>query len=319
MSAGPSLYVTPWLSVHRIVSATGPRRVSWAALVRALSVPRPLPPEGKRALPGWSPGWFSVAQLAFGPPPESRPLPPRARPTGAARLEAAALAMSALVLDFDKQVPPLPVILAPWRGALAHAHTSSSHTPEAPRWRLVLPLARPVRPAFYRAALRWAWNRSAAVGAEPDRSTADACRLWFVPAVATGGTFEAHEQPGTPLDPLDLAAEVHRWAPERPARRAAARPARGPAERWATSACASELEAVRTAREGSRADTLVASAYRLGQLIGADLLEREATLSALVEAAELAGLSPAEARRHAARGLAAGTHAPRTPAPLAGR
>ena len=69
--------------------------------------------------------------------------------------------VSCLVFDCDR-VPPDPERLA---GGCWIGHTTYQHTPEKPRWRVVIPLARPV------AAKRWreVWQRArAAVTAEAE-------------------------------------------------------------------------------------------------------------------------------------------------------
>lgn len=91
----------------------------------------------------------------------------------------------------------------------------------------------------------------------------------------------------------------------------------GPREqRYAESALQREVSHVAGAVEGSRNDTLNRAAFNLGQLTGSGLLSPERVVAELERAAIDVGLSPVEARRTIASGLAAGCQHPRIqPAP----
>ena len=113
--------------------------------------------EDKRQLPAWSP-----ATLA----------------PGARRANDAVEALSAIVLDYDQGGVSVAEALAPWASWPALAHTSWSHTEEAPRFRLVVPLARPCP----RSAWRWVWHWAAGVAAGAiDGACKDASRMYFLP------------------------------------------------------------------------------------------------------------------------------------------
>lgn len=83
------------------------------------------------------------------------------------------------------------------------------------------------------------------------------------------------------------------------------------ASAWALAALRGEVLRVAGAPQGNRNDTLNRAAFRLGQLVGADLLPARAVVYALGLAAVRAGLSEAEARRTIRSGMAAGTRNPR--------
>ena len=93
-----------------------PRRVRWDAL--AARAGRHAERRAKDG-PAWSP---------------TRYLP------GATRGNAGVEVVSALVLDVDHAAPAWPRL----EGLAFAAHTTYSHRPEDPRWRVLLPLARPV-------------------------------------------------------------------------------------------------------------------------------------------------------------------------------
>jgi hypothetical protein len=74
-----------------------------------------------------------------------------------------------------------------------------------------------------------------------------------------------------------------------------------------------ELTAVAEARPGGRNNQVNASAFALGQFVGAGLLDRTGTEDALLQAARHCGLDEREARASICSGLTAGEHQPRTP------
>ena len=69
--------------------------------------------------------------------------------------------------------------------------------------------------------------------------------------------------------------------------------------------------AVERTPEGSRNDRLNRAAFSLGTLVGAGALRRAEAEGALLSAAAVAGLPPAEAARTVASGLDAGAERPR--------
>ncbi|WP_331725922.1 bifunctional DNA primase/polymerase [Streptomyces sp. NBC_00470] len=81
---------------------------------------------------------------------------------------------------------------------------------------------------------------------------------------------------------------------------------------YVATAVRAELEAVATSRTG-RNDQLNKSAFSLGQLVGAGLVDRTDAHQALTEAAQAAGIDPNEAKAQSTirRALDAGTRAPR--------
>ena len=83
---------------------------------------------------------------------------------------------------------------------------------------------------------------------------------------------------------------------------------------YGAAALRNEVERMRTARVGTRNDTLNRSAYALGRLVGAGLLDRDLAASELFHAARQAGLPARECASTLASGLGAGIARPRFPA-----
>jgi hypothetical protein len=80
-------------------------------------------------------------------------------------------------------------------------HTTWSHQPDEPTWRVVIPLARPVVPK------RWAnvWRRAhASLCPEADPSCKDASRQYYLPSHPAGVVGEIMNHAGQLLDPSML-------------------------------------------------------------------------------------------------------------------
>ena len=132
--------------------------------------------------------------------------------------------LSMVVLDVDDGTC-VDELIEP--GTFCLAHTSWSHTPDAPKWRVVYPLAEPV------PAQDWpqTWRGVAARWPSVDPSTKDPSRMYYVPAVREcsllcrgplpltyrRGTYECRVQLGRWLVPPEAPAEDTRQA-ERVAR-----------------------------------------------------------------------------------------------------
>ena len=86
-------------------------------------------------------------------------------------------------------------------------------------------------------------------------------------------------------------------------------------QRYVAAALQRELATLAAAVEGSRNDTLNRAAFKLGQLAGAGLVDRDHIAVELEQVAARIGLGPAEIRRTIASGLAAGLEHPRSPPP----
>ena len=128
-----------------------------------------------------------------------------------------------------------------------------------------------------------------------------------------GDVTEPADAPEWMMDRLDKTGHIP--APidtSRPIRHAPIRNADG-RRQYVAKAIELELDAVATCG-ANRNDQLAKSAYALGQLVGAGLLDRDDIHQALTDAAEHAGISPHENKAQSTirRGIAAGSHKPRT-------
>jgi hypothetical protein len=94
------------------------------------------------------------------------------------------------------------------------------------------------------------------------------------------------------------------------------RPARVPVEavrgtRYAVGALRRQLAELLDATAGTRNDTLNKSAFAMGQLVGAGMLDERGATAVLEDAGQRIGLAPGEVRRSVASGLRAGARCPR--------
>jgi hypothetical protein len=113
------------------------------------------------------------------------------------RANAGVESVSCLVFDCDR-VPPDEERLQSvhWMG-----HTTWSHTPQAPRWRVVIPLARPVPATSWRDV----WLRArAALCPEADPSCKDPSRQYYLPSHGGGVSARSTFHEGALLDPAAL-------------------------------------------------------------------------------------------------------------------
>ena len=136
--------------------------------------------QAKAALPCWSPAVYAA---------------------GATRGAEGVIALSALVLDHDDGLS-IDEALRPWTDWPLLLHTSWSHRPERPRFRIVLPLERPVPAWAWPRAWRWASERACH---HIDPACKDPARLWLLPAIPSrDASFETRvHDPGGELLGLD--------------------------------------------------------------------------------------------------------------------
>lgn len=138
------------------------------------------------------------------------------------RTDSSVSSVSALVLDFDAlHLADVERLFERLTGRLYIAHTSASHSPERPKWRVVLALARAIEASQWRE--RWA---AAVSGLElkgrlaPDRVAKNPSRLYYLPAHLDGVQPGFRLGDGVPLDmgslpslpkPKPLKAPTLKW------------------------------------------------------------------------------------------------------------
>jgi hypothetical protein len=194
-------------------------------------------------------------------------------------------AVSCLVFDLDR-VPPDPKRLehVHWIG-----HTTWSHRSESPRWRVVVPLARPLPSAT------WAdvWQRArAALCPEADPACKDPSRAYWVPSNAPGVQPEHTTREGNLLDPDSLPSFPRE--PKRPTRISA--PVRGDRRRG-EAYMARVVDNLVGAQPGGRNAALNHAAWTLGRWVVVGALEQACVEDALYAAAERNGLVSDDGQR----------------------
>jgi predicted P-loop ATPase len=163
--------------------------IEWPVLFEEFSRIKPF--LGEKKHPGWSPANFDL---------------PR-------RAKANVRVVTALVLDFDNKgkdgervaepitVDQIAEVLADHYG---HIHTTRSNTPDWPRFRVVLPLSRPVTSAEYSQL----WHAADRRWPGSDPATKDPSRFWYTPGIIGGAEcFEFRDLSGAFLDPDELLTE----------------------------------------------------------------------------------------------------------------
>lgn len=109
--------------------------------------------------------------------------------------------ISCLVLDYDRGVR-VEDALALWQDYFFMMHTTWSHTPEYPKFRVILPLAAPVPSAHWDTLWRWAEKHGAG---EIDRAMKGVAATYALPAVShPEQARDAITHPGPLLDPREL-------------------------------------------------------------------------------------------------------------------
>lgn len=160
-----------------------PDPIEWPSLFDEFSVKRPFL-EGKH--PGWSPAIFD--------PPE--------------RSLSSCQKIFALVLDYDNKTKSgdlvkdqitLEAVAEQLADYYGFVHTTRHHTKHWPRFRVILPLTRPVSKMEYTAI----WHKAAKLWPGLDKQPKDPSRFWYTPGVADheGADFECLTLQGAYLDP----------------------------------------------------------------------------------------------------------------------
>lgn len=116
---------------------------------------------------------------------------------------------SALTLDMDHAVGDVPEQMEMFFDFRCLIYSTHKHTPEAPRFRLVIPLVRNVSPDEYAAVAR---KVAEDIGMELfDDTTYEPSRLMYWPSTSADGEFVFRDVAGEILDPDVVLARYRDW------------------------------------------------------------------------------------------------------------
>jgi len=155
--------------------------VEWPDIVKGLSWFREISGEDKTKCPAWSPAEYNHGDRR-----------------GIKNVGNVCCA----VLDYDHGVT-FHEGLERWSGYERLAHTTWSHSTAEHRFRVVLPLQRPVPAHLWSAGYRWLVGT--VDGGRADSACSDPSRIFFMPATGKGGPHVSRRFGGTWLDLLDHA------------------------------------------------------------------------------------------------------------------
>ncbi len=194
------------------------------------------------------------------------------------------VSVSALAIDHDAGTIRLSGAHTALVAYTHIAYTTASHTVEAPRWRAIVAVSRPITVDEYRVLWAHVARHIEHAGVALDHAR-DACRLWYSPTIRTiNSPFEWCACDGRPLD-VDRLLVMAAAQIEKERRPRAPKPAPGRRDRYITVALEKAAAAVSSASHGDRHATLLKEAFGLARL---DLDERQiasALLPAFVTAA----------------------------------
>jgi hypothetical protein len=303
--------VTRWTGLCDVCPGPKAEIGEWPAMLDALSTPLDVY-AGEKKHPGWSPASFATNV-------RGAEIECKRRSCARHRHHENVRDVSALVLDYDNKDGSnitLDRAAEIWRDRLGLVHTSKSHSPTAPRWRVVLVLSRLVTSEEHTRIWTWAERTMKSFGVVLDPSPSDASRFWFWPCRASGGHFEARRLNGEPLPVDALLRHLDVTGPKDTpnAKSQSAGPAPSNDVEYALAALRRECEAVERAPRGERNPTVARAAYALGGFTARGLLDVVEVGNALREATRRGGWDRSEERRTnttISRQLRAGARRPR--------
>lgn len=119
------------------------------------------------------------------------------------------LTRTALSLDMDYATPDIIDQIEMFYSFKCYFYSTHKHTPEKPRLRLIIPLAREVSPDEYSAVSR---KVAEEIGIELfDDTTYETSRLMYWPSTSTDGEFIFKEVEGELLNPDEVLAKYKDW------------------------------------------------------------------------------------------------------------
>lgn len=179
----------PWradIALFSYALATVPetRAVSWPTLVKSLTTFRPaVEPE---QVPHWARLSEENRAKLLAKPKLANPMwaPVQMAEGARRRLDSNVEAFSCLVMDFDNGLA-VAEARRPWMAYPHVVHSSYSHTEDVPKYRIVVPLARPVPTSTWPRVWHWASKQT---GDQIDAQCKNPSRGYFVP-VSRGPHF----------------------------------------------------------------------------------------------------------------------------------
>ena len=128
---------------------------------------------------------------------------------GGRRKKDCVLTRSGLCLDMDYALPDIIEQIEMFCSFKCWLYSTHKHTPEKPRLRLIIPLAREVSPDEYSAVAR---KVAEEIGIELfDDTTYEPSRLMYWPSTSADGEFVFCEVDGELLDPDEVLARYTDW------------------------------------------------------------------------------------------------------------
>lgn len=129
---------------------------------------------------------------------------------GGRRLQSRVKFRSLVTLDADTPAKSFKEDLEHVLAGRAYVlYSTHSHTAEAPRYRVLIPLDTDAEPDAYQAIAR---RLASDIGMQHfDPSTFDVCRLFYWPSKPRGGLYEYHNHPGTLLSVQDVLSTYVDW------------------------------------------------------------------------------------------------------------
>lgn len=192
--------------------------------------------------------------------------------------------LSCLILDYEHC--SLPHIFQQWRGFRAFLYSTFSHSESDHRFRIVLPLEKPIPIEHFPNLWKWAQKRA---GIGLDASKKNPSAIYYLPSSPPQKSLQKFEE---------SSGEFLNW--EKILK------SKDPKGKSLDDLLAPHLQNLRSASMHDRNNQLNKSAFSLGKLIGSGFLDRSMAESALLQEAQAIGLENAEIQSTIKSGIDAG-------------
>lgn len=283
----------------RFSSATQPKgtrvETSWETFVEQFQ--QPIVRADKLQLPGYSLATF----------------------VGDHRSKANVERVTALAFDYDAGTTRFVTAREFWATYSGLTHTTWSHSLEknGVRFRVLVRISRPMTVAEHEIVHAWLLAQAKAAGHVLDEKTKDPSRFWFAAGISHDeAPYLCRVLEGTALE-VDVVLARAR-AEQNDAKKRKPKPSPAPRAttsdlkgRYLDAALRKAIDAVAGAPEGARNNVLNKEAFSLAGLVASGELDEGHVREALLDAADVAGLKPAESRKTIESGLRQGSKKPR--------